>query len=102
MRHRIAGYGRLISLGNYENERLYLEVEVPDDVAFDDAVALLRSEVDRLLVQPQKAYEKLEALNEQIAWKERRLAQLKSECEQLNQDLRLTKAANHIEEETPF
>lgn len=102
LKYKTVGYGKLISLGNFENERLYLEAEVPEGATLEQVVSALRHQIDIQLVQPQKAYKNLERLNEEIAWKERRLAQLGSECEQLNQNLRLTKAANHIEEDVPF
>jgi hypothetical protein len=50
LKYLTVGYGRLIGVGNFENERLYIEAEVPPDASLSDVVAALRQQIDIELV----------------------------------------------------
>lgn len=49
MKFKTITYQRVKNLGNYESERLELSVELNEDDDVDDAIALLKFKVEKVL-----------------------------------------------------
>lgn len=49
MKFKTITYQRVKNLGNYESERLELSVELNEDEDVDEAIALLKSKVEKVL-----------------------------------------------------
>jgi hypothetical protein len=78
-------YSRLWNLGNYENEKLEIERDYPDDMPTLEAYKALREELTRTreeYIAEEKAEAKEAARQRDIAYREKRIAELERDLEQ--------------------
>lgn len=109
LKYRAVGFGRLINTGNYENERLYLEAEVPPGCRLDQVVGELRRQLNQLLVVPREELETFQSLQSNIRSLQTRLRTLQQEYDQSVEiaaktwkEILAILKANGVELETPW